>query len=164
MTETIKFPSDSFPGVPAVSLTLPDKWSGAVVPATVLAAVREVEAGQFVSNVIVRTQRVGSADDLGVAAAVVDAGIAELAEVEDISRTTLETDGRQVYCREFAYRHPQAGTLAQAWRVLAVRHDGVTDVFELVGTISPQRMGDLTEIRQLMDSAEISDAVPAGQH
>src|ERR1700709_889981 len=128
MTETIKFPSENYPGIPAVSLTLPENWSGAPVAAHAPPPVRSVDEGQFVSTAIVRTQRVVSADDLAIAAAVVDAGIAELDEVEDISRTTLETDGRQVYCREFAYRHPQAGTLAQAWRVLAVQHDGVTDI------------------------------------
>ncbi len=162
--ETIRFPSEIFPALPGVSLTLPEYWSGTVVPATLMAAHRQVDEGQFISNVIVRTQRLGAAVDLAGAARIVDDGIAELAEVEDISRTVLESDGRPVYCREFAFRHPQLGTLAQAWRVIAVAHDGILDLFELVGTIAPARMADLGEIRQLMDSVEIRDAVPAQQH
>ncbi len=162
--ETIRFPSESFPALPGISLTLPDLWSGTLVPATLLAAHRQVDEGQFISNVIVRTQRVAQSVDLAAAATIVDNGIAELAEVEDISRTVLETGGRQVYCREFAFRHPQLGTLAQAWRVIAVAHEGVTDLFELVGTIAPPRMVDLAEVRRLMDSVEISDVVALEQH
>ena len=162
--ETIRFPSASFPALPDVSLSLPDLWSGTLVPATILAAHRQVDDGQFISNVIVRTQRLAATVDLESAAKIVDDGIAELAEVENISRTMLETDGRPVYCREFAFRHPQLGALAQAWRVIAVPHDGVMDLVELVGTFAPPRMADLIEIRQLMDSVEIRAAVPAEQH
>ena len=164
MTDRISFPSAQFPALPAISLELPAKWSGVVVPATLLAARREVDAGEFRSNVIVRSQRVDADGDLKSAAKVVDDGIAELAEVEDIGRAVVQTDGRQTYAREFAYRHPVGGTLAQSWRVLLVAHEGVTDIIELIGTVSAQRPRDLAEIRTILDSAVISDSVPVGQH
>jgi hypothetical protein len=160
---TIRFPSEDFPALPTVSLALPAEWSGVVVPATVLAAHRNVDAGQFVSNIIVRTQRMENTVDLKAAAGIVDAGVASLAEVQDIGRWLIETAGRPCYAREFAYRHPEAGTLAQSWRIFVVEHDGVTDLVELVGTVAPARTVDLAEIRSIMDTAEIGDLLPAGR-
>ncbi|SDP02178.1 hypothetical protein SAMN04515671_2697 [Nakamurella panacisegetis] len=158
---TIRFPSEDFPALPAVSLVLPEEWSGVVVPATVLAAHRRVDEGQFVSNVIVRTQRVENTVDLQTAAAIVDEGVASLADVQDIGRAIIETAGRNGYAREFAFRHAEAGTLAQSWRIFVVEHDGVTDLVELVGTVSPARTLDLAEIRSIMDTALIGDRQPA---
>jgi hypothetical protein len=163
MSESIRFPSEEFPSWPAIALALPEHWSGVQVASTLMAARRAVPEGQFMSNVIVRAQRVGGDVDLEAAAKVVDDGVAQLEEVEHIGRWLIETDGRQAYAREFAYRNPQVGTVGQAWRIFVVEHDGVVDLVELVGTVSAARTGDLAEVRAIMDSVEIRDAVPAGR-
>lgn len=163
MSETIRFPSDEFPAWPAITLSLLADWSGAQVPSTLMAARRVVDEGQFMSNVIVRAQRVGHDVDLAAAAKVVDDGVAQLDQVQDIGRWLVETDGRQTYSREFAFLHPQVGTVGQAWRIFVVKHDGVTDLIELVGTVAAARTADLAEVRTIMDSVEIRDAVPVGR-
>lgn len=163
MSQSISYPSDEFPGWPAITVELPSLWSGTHVASTLMAARRVVDDGQFMSNVIVRAQRVGRDVDLAAAAKVVDDGVVQLEEVQDIGRSFIETAGRQAYSREFAYRHPQVGTVGQAWRIFVVEHDGVTDLVELVGTVSAARTADLAEVRAIMDSVRIRDAVPAGQ-
>lgn len=154
-SDVIQFPSNEFPAIPSISLALPMNWSGVQVPATLLAAQKKVDEGEFASNVIVRSQRVASAVDLPDAARIVDEGIAGLQDVQEIGRWLVKSAQVEGYATEFAFRDDQAGTLAQAWRVFVVKQGEIADIVEVVGSVSPARKEDFMELRKIMDSIEI---------
>ena len=153
--ETIKYPSAMFPGPSRITLQLPEGWQGVAVPSTLIAAERTVPPGEFISNVIVRSQRVGPGVTLRRAAEIADEGIDGLTDVEDIGRWLVKSDSLEGYAREFAYRDATAGTLAQAWRVFVVNYQTVTDLIEVVGSVVPSRSDDFSEVRAILDSVQI---------
>ena len=155
-SDVLRFPSDEFPTLPSISLALPINWSGAQVSGTLLAAHKNVDEGEFASNVIVRSQRVGSEVDLPAAARIVDEGISGLQDVQEIGKWLVKSGRLEGYATEFAFRDEQAGTLAQSWRVFVVAQGRVADLVEVVGSVSPARKDDFMDLRKILDSIEIT--------
>lgn len=161
MTERIGFPSARYPGAPEVSLSLPASWEGAFTAGTLLSARRITGPGEFIANVAVRWQRVGAELDLPHAAKLVDAGVEDLADVQDIGRWLVTSGELRGYAREFSFRDPQAGVVAQAWRVFVVGRGEVADLVEVVGTVGVAQTEVFAQVRQILDSVSITAGGPA---
>ena len=160
MAERIGFPSTRYPGPPAVSLELSPSWEGGITADTLLSARRVAGPGEFIANVTVRWQRVGAELGLPQAAKLVDAGVEGLTEVQDIGRWMVTSGDLRGYAREFSFRDPRAGVLAQAWRVFVLERGEVADLVEVVGTVGAGQTDEFVQVREILDSVRI-EVTPA---
>ena len=141
--KTLNYPSADFPGVPAVTLTAPDDWVSGPPVQSLLSVLAPAASPGFRANVIVTSERIrsmcrrprrwhrGSATGLPVY---------RRSPLRRIG--WLIVDGRSGQVVQYSYVHPEAGTIVQAILSVPVQHDGVVDLFELVGSAAADRIDD----------------------
>lgn len=156
MSHRISFPSERFPAVPSVSVALPQYWECTSVPGSLLSARRMADGEGFIPNVAVRWQRAVAQVDLQGVAKLIDGGIADLSELEDVGRWLVTSGDLRGYAREFSFRDSQAGVLAQAWRVFVIDQEEIADIIEVVGTVGTAQVDEFLEVRSILDSVDIA--------
>jgi hypothetical protein len=158
MTE-VSYPSAKFPGPVALSLQVPDGWSELAADGQVIALAREVPEGHFRPNVLVSVNRVTKGTGLAPAIADLHARGNRLTDFVLIGEEDGTLDGWPAYRIEMSFRHPEAGTLAQAARLACVDRGVAEDIVQLTATCGGDQVKDLwPEIRAISGSLRITAA------
>jgi hypothetical protein len=157
MTNTITFPGENTPAVPAVALDLPDDWREIVVAGTVLAGAKTVPDGEFRPNVVVAISRFARGYSLEDAIATVTEKVASIDGAVELGRDDYEVLGRPGFRIEFSYPDPRVGTLMQGVRITVVEHGAVVDLVQITatatGTQATELWGELRDVQSSLSEA-----------
>jgi hypothetical protein len=138
--KTLNYPSADFPGVPAVTLTAPDDWvSGPPVQALV-SVLAPAESPGFRANIVVTSERIVNPPAPEALASGIRSRVADLPQIAFAQDRIVDVDGRSGQVVQYSYAHPEAGTIVQAILSVPVEHDGVIDLFEIVGSAAADRI------------------------
>lgn len=140
--KTLNYPSTDFPGVPAVTLTAPDDWVSGPPVQSLLSVLAPAASPGFRANVIVSSERIGNVPSPEALASGIRDRIAGLPQIAFAQDRRVDVDGRSGQVVQYSYVHPEAGTIVQAILSVPVQHDGVVDLFELVGSAAADRIDD----------------------
>jgi hypothetical protein len=155
---TVTYPSETFPGFPAIVMDCPEGWAPHPVPQAQLAIIQERPQGQFRPNVVVVVQRM--APHQTVEAVIADAvtKFQSTPGYEEVGRMDTTFNGVPAVRIEGAWTTEQTGTIAQALRIAVVEHDGVRDLVEVTGTCAgPQAAEIWPQVREIQDSVKLAD-------
>lgn len=155
---TVTYPSETFPGFPAIAMDCPEGWVTHSVPQAQMAIIQERPEGQFRPNVVVVVQRMAPGQSVE---AVVEEAVEKFRATpgyEEVGRMNTTFDGLPAVRIEGAWTTEQTGTIAQALRIAVVEHDGVRDLVEVTGTCAgPQAAEIWPQVREIQDSVKLAD-------
>lgn len=155
---TVTYPSETFPGFPAVVMDCPEGWAPHAVPQAQMAIVQQRPEGEFRPNVVVVIQRMAPEQSVE---AVIEQAVAKFQATpgyEEVGRMDTTFGGLPAVRIEGAWTTQQAGTIAQALRIAVVEHDGVRDMVEVTGTCAgPQAAEIWPQVREIQDSVKLAE-------
>lgn len=159
MTTTIGSPTELFPGPPTVSLDVPDDWVATPAPDAVLAARRPGEAGEFMSNVVVRVDHREDGFVVDRAVEEIRRNAASRPSGESAGVFRGEIDGVPFDGVDISWVDERAGTILQVHLFSAVPpvvEGGATYLVQMIGSVGAARAEvDYPTIKQIMLSARI---------
>lgn len=159
---SVVYPSVDFPGQPKVSLALPERWLPRAVLNTFAAWVLPNDDGSYASNVVLDIRRFPGGRTLDETSTALDAVIADLDQSELATNLVVEINGRQWAVREFAFVHPEVGTLLQLIAATNVRNGNFTDTVQLTASVAPAHQDrDSDVVRGIFKSAEVEASLTA---
>lgn len=158
MPQHVTYPSAMFPGVPRISLDVPEDWEPLTVPGVQIALAQPRVEGRFRANVVVTVQRVAPGFGIEQARASLARRTAELPDLEELGTGEIEIDGRTWLASEYGYTQPGRPTVVQAARYAVVERAGVAvDVVEIVGSCGADRADEeIEQLRAVQDSVRIA--------
>lgn len=149
-----RFPSQEFPDVPTVEVTVPDRWSPRAAAGSLFAVILDRGADAFSPNLVVTHARHAPDYRLDESDAAIDAYVGDLAESRRIGRRVAELAGREWRIDEFAYVDEEAGTVVQIIATTLVPSPHVSDVIRLTGSaLAESALDDLPVLREIVGSA-----------
>lgn len=152
----IVFPSVEAPSYPNVSVDVPETWTPKVVPAAILAAVKEDASLNFAPNVIVTINRHPLQYQLSDAALAMDAELGVLPAAEFAASSTVTLGDLDAYCRTVSFVDSEAGTVAQTHVIVRVPNGLCADFVHAIGTGGGDRVGnDYPDILAIMASLRV---------
>lgn len=155
---TVTYPSETFPGFPAVVMDCPEGWVPHSVPQAQMAIIQERPAGDFRPNVVVVMQRMAPGQS---ADSVVEEAVERFRATpgyEEVGRMDTTFHGLPAVRIEGAWSTQETGTIAQALRIAVVEHHGVRDLVEVTGTCAGPQAAELwPQVREIQDSVKLAD-------
>ena len=159
------FPSAEFPAVPEVSVIVPDGWTPGPPAPALLTVLAPHEAGRFRANVVITSERLAAPIDFAAYSSGVRQRVAELDSVQIAVDHLVQLRDRTAHIIQFSYRHPDAGTIAQAILTVPFDRGEVVDMFEVVGSAGADRIDtDFAQVDEIMRSFRASAVVEAQTH
>jgi hypothetical protein len=147
------FPSVEFPAVPEISITVPDRWTAGPPAPALLTVLAPDEAGRFRANVVITTERLAAPIDFAAYSSGVRQRVAELESVQITLDKGVRLLERTAHIIQFSYRHPDAGTIAQAILTFPFDRGKVVDMFEIVGSAGADRIDtEFAQVDEIMRS------------
>lgn len=151
-----RFPGESFPEVPALSLDRPEGWQDQFTRGSLLAIMLDRGPESFSPNAVATHARYGTDVDLAQSDAAVEAYISGIEGVEIINRRSDTRDAREWNAIEFTYEDAAIGTVIQIIAITVVKHVAATDVITITATTDTAAMDEIVPVlRQVVASATV---------
>lgn len=153
---SIKYPSATFPALPAICFEAGDGWRAFQPPGALLGLALETGEPAFVPNIIVNLTRFGPQYDFGVAIDSLAADLESLDESQITAREQGEVSGWPALVVEAVFKHAEAGTLIQVNYLILVGTGSARDLVHVAGTMGGDAVGsEYAQLREVMQSVAV---------
>lgn len=153
----LRFPSETFPPFPSITLAVGDGWSPIAVPASVLAVRKESESG-FSSNIVVTCTRQNSPHDLQEENDAVSDEVLSRPEGRIISSESGLIDNRRAILMTSVFEDLSSGAVVQFHVFIAVDHQSCVDVIHAIGSAGASApRADFDEVATILRSIGVAD-------
>jgi hypothetical protein len=156
-TQTLAYPSRTFPGPPAVAVDIPGEWSPVRVPGTLIAARRTSAEGSFAPNVVIRGFTRSGAFTIGRALAELKTFVAQKSAGEMEPPFAVEMDGVPFVGVHVSWRDEAVGDVVQAHLFAGARRGQVVDLLQVTGSVGgPDAGAEYTGVQRVMQTVRVT--------
>ena len=155
-TQTLAYPSRTFPGPPAVAVDIPGEWSPVRVPGTLIAARRTSAEGSFAPNVVIRGFTRSGQFTIGRALGELQAFVAQQKDGEMESPFEVEFAGVPFVGVNVSWADDTVGDVVQAHLFAGARRGQVVDLIQVTGSVGgPDAEAEYPGIQQVMQTVRV---------
>lgn len=158
MSVTLTFPSEQFPDLVHLTMSIPRDWEPLASVGVHLGARKPVPAGQFTPNVVVEVSRLGGGYTLDQAVDLAQRNTQKVKRYRFTRREEMTVAGGPGYVLDGELPQPRGGALLQTIRLAVIDRGPVVDLVQVTGTCTKdQSATGWREVLAVADSLARTD-------
>ncbi|MGO1317474.1 MAG: LpqN/LpqT family lipoprotein [Cellulomonadaceae bacterium] len=152
MAAELSFPSEQFPDLVHLTMSIPDGWEPVTAVGVHLGARQPMPAGQFTPNVVVEVSRLGGAYTLAQAVDLAQRNAQKVKRYRFTRREEITVAGATGYVIDGELPQPRGGSLLQTVRLAVIERGPVVDLVQVTGTCAKSQPGAWEAVSAVADS------------